>query len=231
MPPTPRSRSSTAFRSVPLAASGQNEWQDAEVGARGTRSVARWPRWCSAAAPRCRTTSTFEIRDQDGRELPIRLPATGVAPERAPSAGSRHRAARQLLLGRLRRLALDRSGRRAPELPLGVRRRRERRRPGRGARATRAREPIARRLRVSDASGQVGGGAKRDFEVFVKRPPIAVAGDDLVVAPGEIVDFRRLALARRGAADRPLSLELLRRRPGRGTGREPQPSSGPAATS
>ena len=77
-------------------------------------------------------------------------------------------------------------------------------------------------LRVSDASGQVGAGAERDFEVFVKRPPTAVAGDDLVVAPGEMRDFRRRALARRRTADRPLSLGFLRRRAGRGAEREPQ---------
>ena len=47
---------STAFRSAPLAASGQNEWQDARGRRSRTRNAARWPRWCSAAAPRCRTT-------------------------------------------------------------------------------------------------------------------------------------------------------------------------------
>jgi PKD repeat protein len=131
---------------------------------------------------------TFEIRDQDGRALPIQLPARVWRPNARPLPE-----ADVELLANCFSVAFDASRSTDPDgEPLsylwdfgdgesasgravvhGY--------DGPGAyRAT---------LRVSDASGQVGAGARRDFEVFVKRPPLAVAGDDLMVAPGETVTF------------------------------------------
>ena len=173
---------------------------------------------------------TFEIRDQDGRVLPIQLPARAWRPNARPLPE-----ADVELLANCFSVAFDASRSTDPdderlsylwefgdgESASGRAVVHSYDGPG-TYRAT---------LRVSDASGQVGAGAKRDFEVFVKRPPTAVAGDDLVVAPGERRRLRRRALAGRRTADRPLSLELRRRRAGaRGRARATL-SRSPAATS
>ena len=159
------------------------------------------------------------------------LPAAAVAAERAAAAGGRRRAAGELRRGRVRRLALERPGRRPAELRVGVRRRHQRGSgralvhdyPGPGS--------YRAALRVLDGSGQVGDGAVLPFEVFVKRPPAAVAGADLVVAPGETVAFDGSALAGRRAADRALLLGFLRRQRRRGRDARATSSPRPGATS
>jgi large repetitive protein len=131
---------------------------------------------------------TFEIRDQDGRELPTQLAARAWRPNARPLPE-----ADVELLANCFSAAFDASRSTDPD----------------GERLSYLWEfgdgqsasgravvhtydgPGSYRttLRVSDASGQVGAGAKRDFEVFVKRPPTAVTGGDLVVAPDELVAF------------------------------------------
>ncbi|MGH6902862.1 MAG: PKD domain-containing protein [Geminicoccaceae bacterium] len=177
----------TAFRSVPLAASGQDEWQDAEVAleAEERGALAAVVFGGGAEMP---NDVTFEIRDQDGRELPVQLPARAWRPNERPLPEADIE-----LLANCFSVAFDASRSTDPE---GQRlsylwefgdgesaggRAVVHAYDGPGSyRAT---------LRVSDDSGQVGAGAKRDFEVFIKRPPVAVAGEDLVVAPGETVVF------------------------------------------
>ena len=129
---------------------------------------------------------TFEIRDQDGRELPIQLPARAWRPNARPLPE-----ADVELLANCFSVAFDASRSTDPDGErlsyLGVRRWRERWRSGRGAHLRWAGQ-LSRDARVSDASGQVGAGARRDFEVFVKRPPTPWR-EDLVVAPGATVAF------------------------------------------
>ena len=97
----------TALRSVPLAASGQNEWRESEVEmlereqrpARGDHVCGRRgdPERCDLPDHRCRR-----------RAAAIELPVRAWRPNARPGAGRGRRAARQLLLGRLRRLGLER---------------------------------------------------------------------------------------------------------------------------
>ncbi|HSI99820.1 MAG TPA: PKD domain-containing protein [Patescibacteria group bacterium] len=176
---------STAFRSVPLAASGQNEWREAEVmleaEERGTLAAVVF-----GGGDEMPNDVTFEIRDQDGRLLPVQLPARAWRPNQRPIPE-----ADVELLANCFSVAFDASrstdpdGERLSYLWEF----------GDGQNAS-GRAVVHRydgpgtylaTLRVSDDSGQVGAGAKRNFEVFVKRPPTAIAGDDLVVAPGETV--------------------------------------------
>src|SRR5690606_40204141 len=72
----------TAFRSVPLAASGQNEWRDAEVALEDEErgQLAAFVFGGGAEMP---NDVTFEIRDQDGRLVPIQLPARAWRPNRS----------------------------------------------------------------------------------------------------------------------------------------------------
>ena len=74
---------STAFRSAPLAASGQNEWREAEVALEDEErgGLAAVTFGGGAEMP---NDVTFEIRDQDGRELPIQLPARAWRPNARP---------------------------------------------------------------------------------------------------------------------------------------------------
>ncbi|MGZ8980482.1 MAG: PKD domain-containing protein [Burkholderiaceae bacterium] len=44
-------------------------------------------------------------------------------------------------------------------------------------------------LRVTDSSGQVGSGSSRFFDVFVRRPPVSEAGEEIVAAPASPVLF------------------------------------------
>ncbi len=97
----------TALRSVPLAASGQNEWRESEVEmlereqrpARGDHLCGRRgdPERCDLPDHRCRRRAGCD-----------RAAGAGLAAERTPGAGRGRRAARQLLLGRARRLGLER---------------------------------------------------------------------------------------------------------------------------
>jgi chitodextrinase len=177
----------TAFRSTPLAASGQNEWRDAEV-ALEDEERGRLAAVVFGGGAEMPNDVTFEIRDQEGRELPIQLPARTWRPNARPLPE-----ADVELLANCFSVAFDASRSTDPDgerlsylWDFGDGKSASGRavvhaydRPG-TYRAT---------LRVTDASGQVGAGAKREFEVFVKRPPTAVASDDLVVAPGEPVAF------------------------------------------
>jgi large repetitive protein len=177
----------TAFRSVPLAASGQNEWQDAEVALedeeRGELAAVVF-----GGGDELPNDVTFESRDQNGRELPMQLPARAWRPNERPLPEADIE-----LLANCFSVAFDASRSTDPdgerlsylwEFGDGE---------SAGGRAVvhgyDGPGTYRATLRVSDDSGQVGAGAKRDFEVFVKRPPIAVAGEDLVVAPGATVAF------------------------------------------
>jgi PKD repeat protein len=178
---------STAFRSAPLAASGQNEWQDATV------AIAPEERGELAAVvfgggAEMPNDVTFAIRDQDGRELPVLLPARAWRPNARPLP-----LADVELLANCFSVAFDASRSTDPDGgPLSYSWEFGDGESARGRAVVHRYEgPGTYRatLRVSDASGQVGAGAKSELEVFVKRPPTAVAGDDLVVAPGETVVF------------------------------------------
>ena len=150
---------------------------------------------------------TFEIRDQAGRCCRSSCRRGCGGRTQRPAAGSRRRAPRQLLLGRVRRLALDRPGRRPAELRVAVRRRRERgsgralvhQYPGPGHLST-------RRFACSTASGQVGAGAVRPLR-GVRQ---AAAGRGRRRRPGGRAGrARRLSTAARSlAGERPIARYL-----------------------
>ena len=177
----------TAFRSAPLAASGQNEWREAEV-ALEDEERGRLAALTFGGGAEMPNDVTFEIRDQDGRELPIQLAARAWRPNARPLPE-----ADVGLLANCFSVAFDASRSTDPDgEPLSYLWEFGDGKSASGRAVVHTYDgPGSYRttLRVSDASGQVGAGARRDFEVFVKRPPTAVTGDDLVVAPGELVAF------------------------------------------
>ena len=178
---------STAFRSAPLAASGQNEWREAEV-ALEDEERGRLAAVVFGGGDEMPNDVTFEIHDQDGRELPIQLPARAWRPNGRPLPE-----ADVDLLANCFSVAFDASRSADPDgEPLSYLWEFGDGESASGRAVVHAYDrPGTYRatLRVSDDAGQVGAGAKRDFEVFIKRPPTAVAGDDLVVAPGQTVNL------------------------------------------
>ena len=177
----------SAFRSAPLAASGQDEWRESEIvlqpDERGQVAAIT-----VAGGDEIPNDVTVEIRDQAGQLLPIELPARLWRPNQRPSPE-----ADVELLANCVSVAFDASRSTDPDGDqlsyewqfgdgaTGSGRALVHQYPGPGT--------YDAALRVLDSSGQVGAGAVPPLQVFVKRPPVAVAGDDLVVAPGETVNF------------------------------------------
>jgi large repetitive protein len=177
----------SAFRSAPLTASGQNEWRESEIvlqpDERGQIAAITM-----AGGDEIPNDVTLEIRDQAGQLLPIELPAHLWRPNQRPSPE-----ADVELLANCVSVAFDASRSSDPDGEqltyewqfgdgaTGSGRALVHQYPGPGT--------YDAALRLLDSSGQVGDGAVRPLQVFVKRPPVAVTGDDLVVAPGETVNF------------------------------------------
>ena len=174
---------------------------------------------------------TFEIRDQDGRVLPIQLPARLWRPNDRPLPE-----ADVELLANCVSVAFDASRSTDPdgdqlsyqwEFGDG----KSAQRPGAGPSRTPAPAAIARRCACSTPRARSAPAPVRRFEVFVKRPPMAVAGDDLVVAPGETVAFDGTGSL---AGERPIARyfwDFYDGEPAPRAGTRVTPSPRPAATS
>ena len=177
----------TAFETVPIAASDQDEWRETEVPIRPDQR-GRPAALVLAGGEEIPNDVTFEVLDQAGRVVPLQLPARLWLPNGRPLP-----AADVELLANCVSVAFDASRSSDPdgdqlsyEWLFGDGTSAEGRAlvheyPGPGS--------YRAALRVLDSSGQVGAGAVLPLEVFVKRPPVAVAGADRVVAPGEPVAF------------------------------------------
>ncbi|HET6519196.1 MAG TPA: PKD domain-containing protein, partial [Geminicoccaceae bacterium] len=193
----------TGFRSVPLAASGQDDWAESEVeladGERGRPAAIVF-----RGGGEIPNDVTFFTADGGGRPVRMDLPARAWRPNTRPvpeadvepladCASVAFDAVRSTDAdGDALSYAWEFGDGAAAEGRTAVHRY-----PGPGTyRAT---------LRVTDSSGQVGNGAAREVEVFVKRPPTAVAAGDLVVAPGEPVAFDG---SRSRGGDRPIARYL-----------------------
>jgi len=177
----------SAFRSVPLTASGQDEWRETEIVLQADErgQVAAITAGGGDEIP---NDVTLEVRDQAEQPLPIELPARLWRPNQRPAPE-----AHVELLANCVSVAFDASRSSDPDGDqlsyewqfgdgeTGSGRALVHQYPGPGT--------YDAALRLRDSSGQVGAGAVRPLEVFVKRPPLAIAGDELVVAPGETVGF------------------------------------------
>ena len=190
----------SAFDAVPLAASGQDEWRETEVPIRPDQR-GQPAAIVLAGGEEIPNDVTLAVHDQAGRPVPLQLPARLWLPNGRPVP-----AADVELLANCVSVAFDASRSSDPdgdqlsyEWLFGDGTSASGRAlvheyPGPGS------YPAA--LRVLDSSGQIGAGAVLPLEVFVKRPPVAVAGPDLVVAPGEPVAFDG---SRSQAGERPIA--------------------------
>ncbi len=177
----------TAFRSVPVAASGQNAWRESEIelqpDERGQTAALVF-----SGGEELPNDATFQVIDQAGQALPIQLAPKLWKPNQRPQP-----AADVELLANCVSVAFDASRSSDPDGDrlsyewqfgdgaTGSGRALVHQYPGPGT--------YHAALRLLDSSGQVGDGAVQPLEVFLKRPPTAVTGPDLVVAPGEPVAF------------------------------------------
>ena len=177
----------SAYRTVELVASGQDEWRETTVdllpderGATASLLV--------AGGREIPNDLTLSIKDGTGRSLPVRLPATAAVAGQRPLPVADHAP-----LADCSAIAFDGSRSTDPDGgDLDVRwvfgdgtsaqgSALVHRYPGPGAyRGT---------LYVQNGSPRIGNGAAVPFEVIVKRPPTADAGTDVTVAPGTLVRF------------------------------------------
>ena len=177
----------STYRTVPLAASGQDEWRESTLELLPEERGATAAIVASGGQEIPNDLSLF-VTDGAGRLLPLRLPATAALPDTRPVPVADHTP-----LADCSGLAFDAS-RSSDQDGDRLRYSWE---FGDGASAEgvavvhRYPAPGTYRgmLRVTDGSPQIGNGAELPFEVTVKRPPQAVAGPDVVVAPGEAVTF------------------------------------------
>ena len=193
----------TALRSVPLGASGQNEWRETEVAMlereRGQPAAITF-----AGGQEIPNDATFYITDAAGEPVAIELPVQAWRPNARPVP-----VADVELLANCFSVAFDASrssdadGDRLSYVwdfgdgTEATGRVVVHQYPGPGT--------YPAELQVLDASGQVGNGAAQRIDVMVKRPPAAVAGADVVVAPGEPVAFDGRASL---AGERPIARHL-----------------------
>ncbi len=193
----------TAFRSVPLAASGQDEWRETEVALQ-ERERGQPAAIVFAGGTEIPNDATFYVTDQSGQPIAIELPVKAWRRNARPVPVADVEA-----LANCYSVAFDASSSTDDDgdalsyaWDFG---------DGQGGSGRVLVHQYAGpgtypgQLRVVDASGQVGDGADLNFDVFVKRPPIAVVGPDVVVAPGEPVAFNASA-SRDG--DRPIARYL-----------------------
>ena len=190
----------STYRSVPLAASGQDEWRASSVELlpeeRGTVAAI-----VASGGQEIPNDLSLFVTDDADRLLPMRLP-----PVAAPANGRPMPVADHTPLADCLGQAFDASRSTDPD---GDRLRyRWEFGDGSGADGVAAVHRYAAPgtyqgvLQVRDSSSQVGNGALLPFQITVKRPPAAAAGPDMLVAPGEAVTFDGSASA---AGDRPIA--------------------------
>ena len=148
--------------------------------------------------------------------LPSAPAGGGGAAQRAAGAGGRLHPARRLLGYGVRRVPLQRPGK-TTLATIGSSATAPAQRESRSSTATRARGSMPACCVSGTARPLIGNGAALPFQVTVKRPPTAVAGPDVVVAPGCCRRLRRHRLDSGRSPDRELQLGL----PGRHARRRP----------
>lgn len=173
-------RLETAFRGLPVAASGQNEWRDAVLaippewrGGPAALTIARGDEMPNDV--------TVEVRDADGRTVPLQPPATRHVPNNRPVA-----AAVISPLATCRSVAFDASPSTDPDgdrleitWDFG---------DGAAAEGKQARHRFNRsgvrvvRLRVDDGSNDPCGWAVAEREIVVNAPAVVEAGADQSIA-------------------------------------------------
>ncbi len=188
------------WRTVPMAASGQGDWRQSDVTLlpeeRGTTASV-----VMSGGVEMPNDLTLYITDQNGRMLPMRLPARAFVPNNRPQP-----VAGYTLLAECSAVAFDATrssdadGDRLSyhwELGDGAQ-------SDEGAMVHRYPGPGTYRgaLYVRDSSGQVGDGAVAPFAVTLKRPPSAAAEAARLTAPGVPLPFDGSGSV---AGDRPIA--------------------------
>ncbi|UEM25191.1 PKD domain-containing protein (plasmid) [Skermanella mucosa] len=193
----------SAFRSQPLAASGQGDWRSTTV-ALAPGEAGQTAAILFGGGEEVPNDATFTVTDDQGRPVPIALPALAKRPNQRPQA-----AAAVETLADCYSVSFDAGASLDPDGDslryawdfgdgsAGEGRTVTHRYPGPGS--------YSGTLRVLDGSGTIGNGTALPVPVFLKRPPAAEAGADRLVAPGEAVGFDASASR---AGDRPIARRL-----------------------
>ncbi|MEZ5936400.1 MAG: PKD domain-containing protein [Alphaproteobacteria bacterium] len=189
----------TRFRTLPLAASGQDAWLKTEVRLRESER-GQMAAILFQGGDEIPNDATFRLADSDGQPLAVELPPRRFIPNHRPVP-----VADAALLADCSGVAFDasrsadRDGDRlsfAWQFGDGA--------AGDGASLVHRYRPgrYQATLQVTDSSAEIGRGAERVVDVWVPDPPKAAAGSDRLVAVGESVRFDG-----RGSAggDRPIT--------------------------
>lgn len=175
------------LRSLPVPASGDNEWRASEVQLQdeepgGPAAIV------ISGGRESPNDLTLYVTDDSGRPVAMALPPRLWAP-----GNTRPSAVASVMPNDCHAVTLDAGGSSdADGEALSFRWRFNDGSDAEGERVTHrfagpGTYPI--RLEARDTSGQVGRGSTHDFEVNIKRPPVAKADAPRLVAPGEEVQF------------------------------------------
>ncbi|OVE78596.1 hypothetical protein BVY01_05045 [bacterium I07] len=178
----------TVFRSnLRVVASGQNEWADSRVDF-NPNETNQYAAITFEGGNETPNDATFFIKDVEGRSLPVELPVYVWTKNSRPIPQVETK-----MLSDCRTVVFDgsrSSDRDGDALTYdwdfgdgGS---------GQGVRVSHRYEgigPYEARLIVRDASGQIGNGAFVMHPVVINLPPIAEAGEDRAVAPGQGLQF------------------------------------------
>lgn len=180
-------RIETRYRTLPADTSGQNKWSQSELELTEEEQDQMIALAFGGRAGEIPNDATLYLADENGVVVPIELPISLIVPNRRPKVVTSVRPLDCTHAELDARASSDAEG---DQLAF------EWRFPD----GTTATAPLVThdfggpgsyevRLRVTDDSGQVGSGTEVIVPVVLNHPPIAVAGADRVVAPGDVVSF------------------------------------------
>lgn len=180
-------RIETLYRTIPADTSGQNKWSESEIALTEEEQNQVIALAFGGQAGEVPNDATLYLADENGVVVPIQLPISLIVPNRRPNVVATVSPVdcEHAELDASRSTDAEGNGLSfAWRFPNGET----------------ATGPVVRhrfgapgsyevRVRVLDDSGQVGAGTEVVVPVLMNAPPVAAAGADRTVAPGDVVPF------------------------------------------
>lgn len=180
-------RIETLYRTIPADTSGQNKWSSSEIELTSEEQDQLIALAFGGQAGEIPNDATLYMADENGVVVPIQLPISLIVPNRRPRVVTSVRPVdcEQAELDAGKSTDVEGNALAFEWLfPNG-----ETSTEPRVVHRFGAPGEYEVRLRVTDDSGQVGAGTEVIVPVEMNAPPVAKAGVDRIVAPGEVVAF------------------------------------------